>query len=119
MIKIRFIPADCWVGLYYDSRKRRIWACPLPMVALRFDLATRDAIDRYVAARFLLNENGIAEAATGCRDETPEFHRLNHEVAEAERGLSWLRIWWIDSRMLAAENYWERLDAALRAGGLA
>jgi hypothetical protein len=71
--------------------------------------AKREARVRYAAARRALDENSFAEYAAGVDYETPEFLRLNHEVAEAEPGISPWRRWLIDARISRDLDYWHRM----------
>lgn len=74
--------------------------------------ARRAAAERYERARRALDENAIAEWEARVEDETPEYLRLNHEVAEAERGVVMWRRWLIDARILRELDYWKRMDGA-------
>jgi len=68
------------------------------------------AIERYTKARRALDVNAIEEYEAGIDWETPEFLRLNREVAGAERGVSWWRRWLIDRRILRELDYWNRMS---------
>lgn len=80
----------------------------------RMRQAVLAAEERYAAARRALDVNAIDDYAAGIRGETPEFLRLNHAVAEAERGVSWWRRALIDRRVLRELNYWERMRDGAR-----
>lgn len=28
---------DCWVGLFYDQKKKTLYICPLPMVVIKLE----------------------------------------------------------------------------------
>lgn len=34
MITVKFKPADMWVGFYWDSENKRLYCCPVPMLAI-------------------------------------------------------------------------------------
>lgn len=34
MVKLSFVWYDFWIGFYWDSAKRVLYICPLPMVVL-------------------------------------------------------------------------------------
>ncbi len=68
------------------------------------------AIERYTKARRALDVNAIEEYEAGIDWETPEFLRLNREVADAERGVSWWRRWLISRRILRELDYWDRME---------
>ncbi len=72
--------------------------------------ASRAAIERYTQARRALDLNSITDYDAGINEETPEFLRLNREVIEAERGVSWWRRALIDRRILRELDYWARMD---------
>jgi hypothetical protein len=66
------------------------------------------AAGRYYRARRALDENAIADWEARIDYETPEFLRLNHEVAEAERGVTWWQRALIDWRVTRELDYWNR-----------
>ena len=72
-------------------------------------LRGKPAAERYAAAMRALCENAIAEHAAGIDEETPEYLRLNHEVIEAERGVSWWRREMTGQRILRELDYWHRM----------
>lgn len=63
----------------------------------------------YEQARRALDQNALDEHADGVTGETPEFLRLNAEVARLEKTVSWWRRWLIDRRVLRELDYWERM----------
>ena len=64
--------------------------------------------ERYAKAMRALCENSIEEYGARVAEETEEFLRLNDEVGEAMRGVSWLRRALIDRRILRELDYWNR-----------
>lgn len=38
---LKFVPADLWVGAYWDGKKRRLYICVLPTLPLVFDLGEK------------------------------------------------------------------------------
>jgi hypothetical protein len=117
-VKIRFEPLDAWVGFWFDTKGRRVFCCPLPFVAISWNLADPAAIRRYTDARRALNENYITDVTAGRLYETEKYARLNAAVADAEAGVSWWQLWLIDQRVAREQDFRARLGAAALARGL-
>jgi hypothetical protein len=50
-----------------------------------------EAVKKLKAAPQELQANSEREFAAGVVDETPEYHRLNRAVLDAERDVPWIR----------------------------
>jgi hypothetical protein len=69
--------------------------------------ADLDALDRGVLEVGQVAAEAMARVVA--LEDEPEFLRLNREVAEAERGVSWWRRWLISRRILRELDYWNRM----------
>lgn len=117
-MKIKIDLRDAWVGFWFDTKGRRVFCCPLPFVAISWNLPDPAAARRYADARRALNENYIADVTAGRLYETGKYLELNTAVADAEAGVPWWQVWLIDQRVARQQDFWSRLDAAELAGGL-
>jgi len=111
-MKISFEPRDLWVGFWLDTRRYRLFCCPLPCVAISWTLADPAAVARYDSARRALNANYLADVEAGRLEETDEFLRLNRAVADAECFVPRWLVWMTDQRILRETNFWARLGEA-------
>lgn len=34
-IKVQFVPYDFWVGFFWDGKRKLLYQCPLPMLAIQ------------------------------------------------------------------------------------
>jgi hypothetical protein len=75
---------------------------------------SQTAAERYGQAFRALCQNAIDEYAAMLDTETDEYLRVNLAVIDAEHGVSWVRRWLIDRRVIRELDYWARTGQASR-----